>query len=72
MTHKLLQRIPRSQPLLLKQTLLRYSITTSLCQHLYQPDGRHMSSFIRQNEVNMANEPLNFESPLLETSSEMD
>ena len=31
-----------------------------------------MSNFIRQNEVNMANEPLKFEKPLLESSSEMD
>ena len=28
--------------------------------------------FIRQNEVNMANEPLKVEKPLLEKSSEMD
>ena len=31
-----------------------------------------MSNFIRQNEVNMANEPLKIEKPLLESSSEMD
>ena len=31
-----------------------------------------MSNFIRQNEVNMANEPLKVEKPLLESSSEMD
>ena len=31
-----------------------------------------MSKFIRQNEVNMANEPLKVEKPLLESSSEMD
>ena len=31
-----------------------------------------MSNFIRQNEVNMANEPLKVENPLLESSSEMD
>ena len=31
-----------------------------------------MSNFIRQNEVNMANEPLKAEKPLLESSSEMD
>ena len=30
-----------------------------------------MSNFIRQNEVNMANEPLKVEKPLLESSSEM-
>ena len=31
-----------------------------------------MSKFIRQNEVNMANEPLKVEKPLLENSSEID
>ena len=31
-----------------------------------------MSNFIRQNEVNMANELLKVEKPLLESSSEMD
>ena len=31
-----------------------------------------MSNFIRQNEVNMANEPLKIEKLLLESSSEMD
>ena len=31
-----------------------------------------MSNFIRQNEVNMANEPLKVEKPLLESSSEID
>ena len=31
-----------------------------------------MANFIRQNEVNMANEPLKFEKPLVESSSEMD
>ena len=31
-----------------------------------------MSNFIRQNEVNMANEPLKVEKSLLESSSEMD
>ena len=31
-----------------------------------------MSNFIRQNEINMANEPLKVEKPLLESSSEMD
>ena len=31
-----------------------------------------MSNFIRQNEVNMANEPLKAGKPLLESSSEMD
>ena len=38
------------------------------------PEGCHrdMSNFIRQNEVNMANEPLKVEKPLLESSSEMD
>ena len=30
-----------------------------------------MSSFICQNEVNMANEPLKIEQPLLESSSEI-
>ena len=31
-----------------------------------------MSNFMRQNEVNMANEPLKIEKPTLEISSEMD
>ena len=31
-----------------------------------------MSNFIRQNEINMANQPLKVEKPLLESSSEMD
>ena len=31
-----------------------------------------MSNFIRQNEVNMANEPLKVQQPFLESSSEMD
>ena len=31
-----------------------------------------MSNFIRQNEVNIANESLKVEKPLLERSSEMD
>ena len=36
------------------------------------PDSRHMFNFIRQNEINMANEPVKVEHPLLESSSEMD
>ena len=31
-----------------------------------------MSNFIRENEFNMANEPLKVQQPLLESSSEMD
>ena len=31
-----------------------------------------MSNFFRQNEGNMTNEPLKFEKPLLESSSEID
>ena len=31
-----------------------------------------MSNYIRQNEVNMADEPLKIEHPLLESSSEID
>ena len=31
-----------------------------------------MINYIRQNEVNMADEPLKIEQPLLESSSEMD
>ena len=45
----------------------QHSINTST-----NPEGCHMSNFIRQNEVNMANEPLKIEKPLLESSSEMD
>ena len=36
------------------------------------PEGCHMSNFIRQNEVNKANELLKVQQPLLESSSEMD
>ena len=36
------------------------------------PEGCHMSNFIRQNEVNVANEPLKVHQSLLESSSEMD
>ena len=36
------------------------------------PEGCHMSNFIHQNEVNMANELLKVQQPLLESSSEMD
>ena len=36
------------------------------------PEGCHMSNFIRQNEVNMANEPLKVQQSLLESSSEID
>ena len=43
----------------------QHSIITST-----NPEGCHMSNFIRQNEVNMANEPLKVEKPLLESSSE--
>ena len=35
------------------------------------PEGCHMSNFICQNEVNMANEPLKVEQPLLQSSSEI-
>ena len=45
----------------------QHSINTST-----NPEGCHMSNFIRQNEVNMANEPLKVDKPLLESSSEMD
>ena len=45
----------------------RHFISTST-----NPDGSHMSNYIRQIEVNMTNEPLKIEQPLLESSSEMD
>ena len=35
-------------------------------------DGGHLSNYIRRNEVNLANEPLKVEQPLLESSSEID
>ena len=35
------------------------------------PEGCHMSNFIRQNEFNIANELLKVQQPLLESSSEM-
>ena len=45
-------------------------------QHLINtstnPEGCHMSNFIRQNEVNIANEPLKVQQSLLECSTEMD
>ena len=41
-------------------------------QHFTNPEGCHVSNFIGQNEVNMANEPLKVHQPLLESSSEMD
>ena len=36
------------------------------------PDGGHMSNFSRQNEVNLADEPLKVEQPLRESSSEIE
>ena len=36
------------------------------------PEGCHISNFIRQNEVNEANELLKVQQPHLESSSEMD
>ena len=36
------------------------------------PDGSHMYNYIRQIEVNIANEPLKVEQQLLESSSEID
>ena len=36
------------------------------------PESCHMSNFIRQNEVNMANEILEVQQPLLKSSNEMD
>ena len=36
------------------------------------PEDCHMSIFICQNKINMANEPLIVQQPLLESSSEMD
>ena len=36
------------------------------------PDGGHMTIYIRQIKVNMANEPLKVEQPLRKSSSEMD
>ena len=41
-------------------------------QHCINTDGGHMSNYIRQNEVNVANEPLKVEKPLLGSSGEMD
>ena len=40
-----------------------------------KPEGGYMSNFMRQNDVNMSNEPLEFEQPVTkfrESSSEMD
>ena len=36
------------------------------------PEGCHMSNFIRQNEVNKANKLLKVQQPFLEISSKMD
>ena len=36
------------------------------------PDGGHMSNYIRQIKVKVATEPLEVEKPLRESSSEMD
>ena len=36
------------------------------------PDGSHVYNYIRQIEVNIANEPLKVEQQLLESSSEID
>ena len=36
------------------------------------PHGGHKSNFIRQNEINLANEALKIQQQLLERSSEMD
>ena len=36
------------------------------------PDGSHMYNYIRQIEVNIANEPLKVEQQILESSSEID
>ena len=37
-----------------------------------QPDGDLMSNYIRQNEINTANQPPQVELPLLESSCGMD
>ena len=50
----------------------KYYNHLSLFNTSANPEGCRMSNFIRQNEVNMANEPLKVEKPLLESSSEMD
>ena len=50
---------------------LKYYNNNTLSTHTY-PEGCHMSNFIRQNEVNKANELLKVQQPLLESSSEMD
>ena len=46
---------------------------TFFCSNLTstKPEGCHMSSFICQNEVNMASESLKVEQPPLESSSEI-
>ena len=48
-----------------------YYNNNTLSTHL-QPNGRRMSTFIRQNEVNMASQSLKVKQPLLESSSEID
>ena len=58
-------QICRSFPEILQQQ--QHFIKTSTI-----PEGCHMSNDISQNEINMANEPLKGQQPLLEKSSEMD
>ena len=58
-----------------KNTSSNYVVEILSQQHyiktLTNPEGCHVSNFICQNEVNMANEPLKVQQPLLESSSEM-
>ena len=49
-----------------------YNINLIIILISTNPDGGHTSNCIRLNEINVANEPLKVEKPLLESSSEMD
>ena len=71
MTNKLLQRIPSFQQLLKLLQLTMFLGYKILQPHSFintstNPDGSHMYNYIRQIEVNMADEPLKVEQPLLE------
>ena len=74
MTNKLLYCIPGFHQLLklLQQTMFPEYYNNSCVQSSTKPGGGHVSNCIRQNEVNMADEPFEVEEPLLESSSEID
>ena len=53
--------------------LRKYYNNNTLSTHLpTNAEGCHMSNFISQNEINIVNDPLKVQKPVLECSSEMD